>query len=69
MRKLIVLTLVLLVCGVAFAHVTYIGKSHELRRAGHLIEVRLDQNNSVTVFMDNVAIGARTNFCIPSNTQ
>ena len=48
-----------------FAHDTYMGKSYEFRGEGHLIEVRLEQTNTVTVFLDNISLGTRNDFCKP----
>ena len=66
MRKLWMLLVMLTIWGVAFAHGTYQGKSYTFHREGHVIDVNLDQNNLLTVVMDTVEIGTRTNFCTPT---
>ena len=58
--------ILLLICGIVFAHnQSYQGKSYTFHRDGHVIDVNLDQNNLLTVVMDTVEIGTRTNFCTP----
>jgi hypothetical protein len=43
----------------------YQSKSFEFHREGHVIDVRLESNNVLNVYMDTVHIGSRTNFCTP----
>jgi hypothetical protein len=64
MKKLLVI--LLLIAGVLYAHdQTYQGKSYTFHRDGHVIDVELDHGNTLSVKLDNVETGTRTNFCTP----
>ena len=66
MRKLLVLILVIFTTA-TLAHQLgqYQSKSFEFHRQGHVVDVRIESDNDLHVFMDTVEIGSRTNFCTP----
>ena len=68
MRK-ILFVMLLFFAGVALGHTLgqYQSKSFEVHRMGHIVDVRIETDNELHVFMDNVEIGTRTNFCTPLN--
>ena len=65
MKKILIILLLVAVYSLAYAHGTYQSKSFEFHREGHIVDVRIEGNNELHVFMDTVAIGSRTNFCTP----
>ena len=64
-KKVLIIILIFLFYGLAYAHGAYQGKSFTFHRQGHVIDVNLDQGNTLAVVMDTVEIGTRTNFCTP----
>lgn len=71
MRKWIGIGIVVLLCGIAYAHgQQYLGKAFTFHAPdqSHVIDVMLEgHNNELSVKLDNVEIGTRTNFCTPVN--
>lgn len=58
-----VLLILLVVTSVGWAHQVYQPKSYTFHRFEHVIDVTLDENNTLSVDVDTVEIGTRTNFC------
>jgi len=69
MKKIFIV--LLLVCVAAYAHnQQYQGKAYTFHspQQDHIIDVMLEgHNNELTVTLDTVVIGTRTNFCTPVN--
>jgi len=65
MKTLLIFLLLAAVYSLAYAHGTYQSKSFEFHREGHIVDVRIESDNELHVFMDTVEIGTRTNFCTP----
>ena len=68
MKKILLIALLVL-AGAVWAHnQAYQGKAFTFHspQQDHVIDVMLEgHNNELTVTLDNVAIGKRTNFCTP----
>ena len=65
MGKLLIVIITIFTCSLLYAHVIFQSKSYTFHRFEHVIDVELDQNNTLVVIMDTVEIGTRTNFCTP----
>jgi hypothetical protein len=63
MRKLLLAVLLVCVYGMAYAHALYQSKSFTFHRDGDIVDVMLDQNNTLHVHVNTIAVGTRTNFC------
>jgi len=58
-----ILLILLVVTSIGWAHQAYQAKSYTFQRFEHVIDVNLDENNTLSVNVDAVEIGTRTDFC------
>lgn len=64
-RLLIVLLLAFAALAVMAHDQTVQQKFYEFHRDGHVIDVELDHGNTLSVKLDGIDTGTRTNFCQP----